>query len=112
KEIEDIRLIVLNLAPSSKEFFVIPVESNSLQMDLVPQGSLAMSFLPQKGLGLFFSANIQYVDSRWEIPIMLPLHDCPAHELNALCSLDGLKIVEFLNGLCSSIGHVRFAYGL
>ncbi|KAK6244178.1 hypothetical protein QUC31_010587 [Theobroma cacao] len=56
-----------------------------------------------KGQGYSLSADIQYVDSRWQVPVVLPLRDCPAQELNTLCSLDGLKIVELLNGPCSSI---------
>ncbi|OMO71369.1 Rossmann-like alpha/beta/alpha sandwich [Corchorus olitorius] len=56
-----------------------------------------------KGQGYSLSADIQYVDSRWEIPVVLPLRDCPAQELNTLCSLDGLEIVELINGPCSSI---------
>ncbi|XVF07219.1 hypothetical protein REPUB_Repub06bG0119600 [Reevesia pubescens] len=56
-----------------------------------------------KGQGYSLSADIQYVDSRWEIPVVLPLRDCPAQELNTLCNLDGLKIVELFNGPCSGI---------
>ncbi|KAE8726938.1 Cytoplasmic tRNA 2-thiolation protein 2 [Hibiscus syriacus] len=55
------------------------------------------------GQGYSLSADIQYVDSRWEIPVMLPLRDCPAQELNTLCSLDSLKIVELLSSPCSGI---------
>ncbi|KAJ8899031.1 hypothetical protein K2173_008856 [Erythroxylum novogranatense] len=50
-----------------------------------------------KGQGYSLSADIQYVDARWEIPVVLPLRDCTAQELNLLCWLDGLKTVELLN---------------
>ncbi|PRQ44725.1 putative cytoplasmic tRNA 2-thiolation protein [Rosa chinensis] len=62
-----------------------------------------------KGQGYSLPADIQYVDSRWEIPVLLPLRDCLAQELNMLCRLDGLKTVDFIrspgsgiNGLVSS----------
>ncbi|XP_050380111.1 cytoplasmic tRNA 2-thiolation protein 2 [Argentina anserina] len=62
-----------------------------------------------KGQGYSLPADIQYVDSRWEIPVLLPLRDCLAHELNMLCRLDGLETVELIrnpgtgiNGLVSS----------
>ncbi|KAL6133956.1 hypothetical protein ACLB2K_066189 [Fragaria x ananassa] len=65
-----------------------------------------------KGQGYSLPADIQYVDSRWEIPVLLPLRDCLAQELNMLCRLEGcgsLKTVELIrspgtgiNGLVSS----------
>ncbi|GLT74473.1 hypothetical protein SLA2020_462680 [Shorea laevis] len=62
-----------------------------------------------KGEGYSLPADIQYVDCRWKVPIVLPLRDCLAQELNILCHLDGLKIVELfkdsgsgINGLVSS----------
>ncbi|XP_078442650.1 adenine nucleotide alpha hydrolases-like superfamily protein [Wolffia australiana] len=45
-----------------------------------------------KGQGYSLPADIQYVDSRWEIPIVLPLRDCLAGELTMLCHLDGHQI--------------------
>lgn len=152
KAIEDIRLIVSNLAPPSKELFVVPIESifSSDGIDgkerlkelldavsdvtgkedlLIRLRILLLQKIASengytrivlgsctsriachvisatvKGQGYSLSADIQYVDSRWEIPVVLPLRDCPAQELNTLCSLDGsLKIVELLNGPCSGI---------
>ncbi|KAK0594966.1 hypothetical protein LWI29_002216 [Acer saccharum] len=59
-----------------------------------------------KGQGYSLPADVQYVDARWEIPVVLPLRDCLALELNMLCHLDGsdlLLTVEFSNGPCSGI---------
>ncbi|KAG6701486.1 hypothetical protein I3843_08G161300 [Carya illinoinensis] len=62
-----------------------------------------------KGQGYSLPGDIQYVDARWEIPVVLPLRDCLTQELNRLCHLDGLKTVELhkvpysgINGLVSS----------
>ncbi|XP_015898174.3 cytoplasmic tRNA 2-thiolation protein 2 isoform X2 [Ziziphus jujuba] len=62
-----------------------------------------------KGHGYSLPADIQYVDSRWGVPVVLPLRDCLIQELNMLCHLDGLKTVELnknpsssINGLVSS----------
>ncbi|KAL0428543.1 UNVERIFIED_CONTAM: Cytoplasmic tRNA 2-thiolation protein 2 [Sesamum latifolium] len=65
-----------------------------------------------KGQGFSLSADIQYVDARWEIPVVLPLRDCLSEELNTLCSLDrfdSLKTIEVfqqprsgINGLIAS----------
>ncbi|KAI3472196.1 hypothetical protein Pfo_029684 [Paulownia fortunei] len=62
-----------------------------------------------KGQGFSLAADIQYVDARWKIPVVLPLRDCLSEELNMLCSLDSLKTVEpfqhprsGINGLISS----------
>lgn len=62
-----------------------------------------------KGQGYSLAADIQYVDARWKIPVVLPLHDCLSQELNLLCSVDCLKTVEVfcgpragINGLVSS----------
>ncbi|KAK2997713.1 hypothetical protein RJ639_025559 [Escallonia herrerae] len=41
-----------------------------------------------KGRGYSLAADIQYVDARWEIPVVLPLRDCLMQELNVLCMLD------------------------
>ncbi|KAH7561367.1 hypothetical protein JRO89_XS10G0217000 [Xanthoceras sorbifolium] len=56
-----------------------------------------------KGQGYSLPADIQYVDARWEVPVVLPLRDCLASELNMFCHLDGLKTLEFSNGPCSGI---------
>ncbi|BBH07331.1 Adenine nucleotide alpha hydrolases-like superfamily protein [Prunus dulcis] len=42
-----------------------------------------------KGQGYSLPADVQYVDARWEIPVVLPLRDCLAKELTMLCRLDG-----------------------
>ncbi|XP_011048047.1 PREDICTED: cytoplasmic tRNA 2-thiolation protein 2 [Populus euphratica] len=66
-----------------------------------------------KGQGYSLSADIQYVDARWEIPVVLPLRDCTSQELNLLCHLDGLKTLQpfdrppsGINGLISSFVNV------
>ncbi|KDP26051.1 hypothetical protein JCGZ_21084 [Jatropha curcas] len=56
-----------------------------------------------KGKGYSLSADIQYVDARWDIPVVLPLRDCTAQELNLLCRLDGLKNLQLLNSPPPSI---------
>lgn len=33
--------------------------------------------------------DVQYIDARWEVPVVLPLLDCLAQELNMLCCVDG-----------------------
>ncbi|XP_022766665.1 cytoplasmic tRNA 2-thiolation protein 2 isoform X1 [Durio zibethinus] len=151
KAIEDIRSIVSNLAPPSKELYVVPIENIfssdgfdgkerlkklldavsddtgkedlliHLQLLLLQKvasengytrvvlGSCTSRIACHvisatvKGQGYSLSADIQYVDSRWEIPVVLPLRDCSAQELNTLCGLDGLKILELLNGPRSGI---------
>ncbi|XP_010536129.1 PREDICTED: cytoplasmic tRNA 2-thiolation protein 2 [Tarenaya hassleriana] len=61
-----------------------------------------------KGRGYSLSADIQHVDARWKVPVVLPLRDCVAQELNRLCRLDSLQIVKLghphsgINGLVSS----------
>ncbi|KAJ7972211.1 Cytoplasmic tRNA 2-thiolation protein 2 [Quillaja saponaria] len=61
-----------------------------------------------KGQGYSLSADIQYVDGRWEIPVVLPLRDCTIQEIKMFCRLDGLKTIELsnhhsgINGLVSS----------
>ncbi|CAN6910772.1 unnamed protein product [Brassica oleracea] len=47
-----------------------------------------------KGRGYSLSADIQHVDARWKVPIVLPLRDCVWQEITRLCHLDGLKTVE------------------
>ncbi|KAH9621138.1 hypothetical protein KSS87_014521 [Heliosperma pusillum] len=56
-----------------------------------------------KGQGYSLPADIQYVDARWEVPVLLPLRDCLAQELNTLCQLDGLKTLSMVNGPQSGI---------
>jgi len=41
-----------------------------------------------QGQGHSLPADVQYVDTRWEVPVVLPLHDCLAQELSLLCELD------------------------
>ncbi|KAL6530466.1 hypothetical protein OROMI_028355 [Orobanche minor] len=62
-----------------------------------------------KGQGFSLAADIQYVDARWKIPVVIPLRDCLSEELNMLCNVDSLKIVDAftqprsgINGLISS----------
>ncbi|KAK9290849.1 hypothetical protein L1049_009027 [Liquidambar formosana] len=151
KAIQDMNLIVSNLAPPKKELHVVPIEniysSDSSDgrsrlkelLDAVSDATgkedlrlhLRMLCLQKiafengynklvlgsctsriachvisatvKGQGYSLPADIQYVDSRWEIPVVLPLRDCLAQELNILCRIDSLKTVEVLNGSCSGI---------
>ncbi|XP_065856558.1 cytoplasmic tRNA 2-thiolation protein 2 [Euphorbia lathyris] len=56
-----------------------------------------------KGQGYSLSADIQYVDARWQIPVVLPLRDCTAQELNLFCRLNGLKTVQLIDNPLSSI---------
>uniref|UniRef100_A0A7N1A019 Cytoplasmic tRNA 2-thiolation protein 2 n=1 Tax=Kalanchoe fedtschenkoi TaxID=63787 RepID=A0A7N1A019_KALFE len=51
-----------------------------------------------KGRGYSLPADIQYVDSRWDTPVVLPLRDCLAQEISILCRLDGLKTLELQTG--------------
>ncbi|RZC69411.1 hypothetical protein C5167_032526 [Papaver somniferum] len=51
-----------------------------------------------KGQGYSLPADMQYIDARWEIPVVLPLQDCVAQELKMLCCLDSLKTLEVLDG--------------
>ncbi|KAK4755402.1 hypothetical protein SAY87_009159 [Trapa incisa] len=56
-----------------------------------------------KGRGYSLPADIQYVDARWEVPLVLPLRDCLAQELNMLCRLDGLKTIGLPYETCPTI---------
>ncbi|MCL7051324.1 hypothetical protein MKW94_007642 [Papaver nudicaule] len=56
-----------------------------------------------KGQGYSLPADMQYIDARWEIPVVLPLRDCVAQELKMLCRLDSLKTLEVLDGPRSGI---------
>lgn len=151
KGIEEIRLIVSNLAPPTKELHVVPVESicssnlsdGKVQLgkllDAVSdatgkedlQAHLRMLSLQKvasengynrlvlgsctsriachvisatvKGKGYSLPADIQYVDTRWDVPVVLPLRDCLVEELNMLCRLDGLKTMELVRSPCTGI---------
>ncbi|KAG0585648.1 hypothetical protein KC19_2G027500 [Ceratodon purpureus] len=50
-----------------------------------------------KGQGFSFPADIQYVDSRWPVTVVLPLRDCLARELDVYCRLANLKTVSIEN---------------
>uniref|UniRef100_A0A0E0MP48 Cytoplasmic tRNA 2-thiolation protein 2 n=1 Tax=Oryza punctata TaxID=4537 RepID=A0A0E0MP48_ORYPU len=50
-----------------------------------------------KGQGYSLPADVQYVDTRWEVPVILPLRDCLAQELTLLCELDSLKTQQHLD---------------
>ncbi|XP_027175609.1 cytoplasmic tRNA 2-thiolation protein 2 [Coffea eugenioides] len=149
--VEEMRLVVSNLAPPVKEFHVVSTESIyssdsnngrnrlkellnavadvtgkedllvhlrmlALQKVALKNGytkvllgtctsRIACRVLEAtvKGQGYSLAADIQYVDARWEIPVILPLHDCLAQELNIMCSLDSLKTVEVHNDHHSGI---------
>ncbi|XP_042401661.1 cytoplasmic tRNA 2-thiolation protein 2-like [Zingiber officinale] len=47
-----------------------------------------------KGQGYSLPADVQYVDARWEVPVVLPLRDCLTDELSLLCQLDGLETLQ------------------
>ncbi|CAA2983293.1 cytoplasmic tRNA 2-thiolation 2 [Olea europaea subsp. europaea] len=157
RAMDEMKLIVSNLAPPVKQFYIVPIERiyssdtgagrHRLMelMDAVPDVTgkedllehLRMLSLQKiavdngytklvlgtctsriachvleatvKGEGYSLAADIQYVDARWKIPVVLPLRDCISQELNMLCSLDSLKMVETfqqprcgINGLISS----------
>lgn len=157
KAIEDIKGIVLNLAPPTKELHLVPIRNiystktndgkemlqnlintvtdatgkedllthlrmMSLQKIATENGytklvlgsctsRIACHVLAAtvKGQGYSLAADIQYADARWEVPVVLPLRDCLMQEINILCNLDSLKIVEVfndsqagINGLISS----------
>lgn len=149
--IQEIKLIVSNLSPPTKELHVIPIESIFCSnpcdgrerfkklVDSVSDATGKEDLLLQlrmlslqkfasengynrlllglctsriachvitatvKGRGYSLPADIQYADARWEIPVVLPLRDCLAQELNMLCQLDCLKTVELLNQTHSGI---------
>ena len=46
-----------------------------------------------QGKGYSLPADIQYVDARWQVPVLLPLRDCLSQELSTLCQLDGFVTV-------------------
>lgn len=56
-----------------------------------------------KGQGYALPADIQCVDARWEVPVLLPLRDCLLQELNTLCQLEGLKTVDTISFPSSGI---------
>lgn len=149
--IQEIKLIVSNLSPPTKELHVVPIESIFCSnpcdgrerfkklVDSVSDATGKEDLLLQlrmlslqkfasengynrlllglctsriachvitatvKGRGYSLPADIQYADARWEIPVVLPLRDCLAQELNMLCQLDCLKTVELLNQTHSGI---------
>ncbi|KAA8517105.1 hypothetical protein F0562_017398 [Nyssa sinensis] len=151
QSIEEMKLIVSNLAPPRKEFHVAPIGSIyssdfsdgrdrlkellnavsdvtgkedlllhlrmlSLQKIALENGYTKLVLgsctsriachviaATVKGQGYSLAADIQYVDARWEIPIVLPLRDCLTQELNMLCCLDRLETVEAINRPCSGI---------
>ncbi|XP_028181367.1 subtilisin-like protease Glyma18g48580 [Glycine soja] len=45
------------------------------------------------GQGYSLPADIQYLDARWEVLVVLPLRDCFAQEINMLCPLDGFVVL-------------------
>ncbi|CAL5430951.1 unnamed protein product [Camellia sinensis] len=155
--IEDMKLIVSNLAPPRKEFHVASIASIyssdfgdgmdtlkelvntvsdltgkedlmlhlrmlSLQKIALQNGYTKLVLgtctsriachviaTTVKGQGYSLAADIQYVDARWEIPVVLPLRDCLTQELDMLCCLDSLRTVKVfdsprsgINGLVSS----------
>ncbi|XP_059295947.1 cytoplasmic tRNA 2-thiolation protein 2 [Lycium ferocissimum] len=151
RAIEQMKLIVSDLAPPVKQFHVVPTEAIyslkagdgkdrlnelinavsdvtgkedllehfrmlSLQKIAIENGytkvllgtgtsRIACHVLEAtvKGRGYSLAADIQYVDARWKIPVVLPLRDCPIHELNMLCSLDSLMTAEVFNGTRAGI---------
>jgi hypothetical protein len=54
---------------------------------IVPKENLEVANYLQ-GQGYSLPADVQYVDTRWEVPVVLPLRDCLAQELTLLCELD------------------------
>ncbi|CAK9182298.1 unnamed protein product [Ilex paraguariensis] len=151
KSIQDMKLIVSNVAPPKKEFHVAPIESIyssdssdgrdqlkellnavsdvtgkedllvhlrmlALQKIALEKGytklvlgsctsRLACHVITAtvKGQGYSLAGDIQYVDARWQVPVVLPLRDCLTQEVDMLCSLDSLRTVEVFNGPRSGI---------
>ncbi|KAK6945291.1 Cytoplasmic tRNA 2-thiolation protein 2 [Dillenia turbinata] len=56
-----------------------------------------------KGRGYSLPADIQYIDARREVPVVLPLRDCLKQELSMFCHLEGLKTIEVLKSSHSGI---------
>ncbi|XP_008792676.1 cytoplasmic tRNA 2-thiolation protein 2 [Phoenix dactylifera] len=56
-----------------------------------------------KGQGYSLPADVQYVEARREVPVVLPLRDCLAQELSMLCRLDGFKTQQLLERPCTGI---------
>ncbi|KAK3140107.1 hypothetical protein QOZ80_5AG0395960 [Eleusine coracana subsp. coracana] len=56
-----------------------------------------------KGHGYSLPADVQYVDTRWDVPVVLPLRDVLAQELSLLCELDSLKTQQLLDRPCRGI---------
>ncbi|KAG6771282.1 hypothetical protein POTOM_022630 [Populus tomentosa] len=101
--------------PSTKGFlFYELITFTNLPLDLTGKAMLRqMEGWENEGRGYSLSADIQYVDARWEVPVVLPLRDCTSQELNLLCHLDGLKTLQpfdsppsGINGLISSFVNV------
>ncbi|CAI9105267.1 OLC1v1004154C1 [Oldenlandia corymbosa var. corymbosa] len=151
KAIEDMKLIVSNIAPPAKKLHVVPTEDifpldsidgrerfkelvdavhddtgredlvkylRMLSLQKVAQdygyskivlgtctSRIACHVLEAtvKGQGYSLAADIQYVDARWKIPVILPLRDCLSQELNILCNLDSLKTIDAFKGHHSGI---------
>ncbi|XP_039115416.1 cytoplasmic tRNA 2-thiolation protein 2 [Dioscorea cayenensis subsp. rotundata] len=151
KAIEEIKLIVSDLAPVQKELHILPIESIcslgsndgksklnglletitdttgredflhylrllSLQKIALERGynklvlgsctsAIARHIISAtvKGRGYSLPADFQYIDVRWEIPVVLPLRDCLAQELSMVCHLDGLKTQKLLDRPCVGI---------
>lgn len=77
---------------------------NSMYSNIIFVINQSFLFVLQQGQGYSLPADIQYVDARWEIPVVLPLRGCIAQELNMLCHLDGYvtSLSFYLLGLNSS----------
>ncbi|XP_078178335.1 adenine nucleotide alpha hydrolases-like superfamily protein [Carex rostrata] len=56
-----------------------------------------------KGQGYSLPADVQYVDTRWKVPVVLPIRDCLEQELVTLCYVNSLKNVQVFNSPCTSI---------
>ncbi|CAL5434967.1 unnamed protein product [Camellia sinensis] len=156
--IEDMKLIVSNLAPPRKEFHVASIASiyssefgngmDSLKelvktvSDLTGKEDLMLHLrmlslqkialqngytklvlgtctsriachviaTTVKGQGYSLAADIQYVDARWEIPVVLPLRDCLTQELDMLCCLDSLRTVKVFDNPRSGINGLVSAF--
>ncbi|WVZ05204.1 hypothetical protein V8G54_018550 [Vigna mungo] len=87
----------------------LPVRSMVRPYPVQDKVSDVMLYSTCWGQGYSLPADIQYVDARWEVPVVLPLRDCFAQEINMLCHLDGfgsLKTVKLSSGPCSSINRL------
>ncbi|KMZ57378.1 Cytoplasmic tRNA 2-thiolation protein 2 [Zostera marina] len=50
-----------------------------------------------KGQGYSLPADVQYIDGRWDVPVVLPLRDFVARDLIMFCHLDRLRTCQIFH---------------